>query len=481
MQFHLFVIFKGYTRIVYKCDNNWEEYILKKLTFTILLGALMVVILASCAGGQSPNSQVPSASPTTAEAVVTTAPTTQASATAEVPATGSDPTATQPAVSGAAPAAAGALRFELIPDQSEARYRVREQLVNVDLPNDAIGATKQVSGSLVVNPDGTFDPAASRFEVDLSTLQSDRSQRDNFVRRNVLQTDQYPKAVFVPTKVEGLTFPLPDSGQFNFKLTGDLTIRDVTKEVTWDVTGSLENGQAKGLAKTEFNFATFNLNQPRVPIVLSIEDHITLELDGTFSRVGDSAAAPAGNTDAPAASAATPAGNTAATAAVPVTGLQCSAPAEATPPMTEGPYYKAGAPERTSLIEPGMTGTKLVLTGYVLTPDCQPVPNALVDFWQADAQGSYDNTAYRLRGQQHTDASGMYRLETVIPGLYPGRTEHIHVKVQAPNGPVLTSQLFFPDVSQNQSDRIFDQRLLLNIHSQGDPVQATYNFIVPLQ
>jgi protocatechuate 3,4-dioxygenase beta subunit len=145
--------------------------------------------------------------------------------------------------------------------------------------------------------------------------------------------------------------------------------------------------------------------------------------------------------------------------------------------MTEGPYFKAGSPERADLSQ-GLPGTKLTLTGYVLTADCQPVPGALVDFWQADSQGQYDNSGYTLRGHQQTDSSGRYQLITVVPGLYPGRTEHIHVKVQAPGGPVLTTQLFFPGVAQNQQDSIFDQSLLINVQSTGAAMAATYNFII---
>jgi protocatechuate 3,4-dioxygenase beta subunit len=115
----------------------------------------------------------------------------------------------------------------------------------------------------------------------------------------------------------------------------------------------------------------------------------------------------------------------------------------------------------------------------VLTADCKPVAHALLDFWQANAQGQYDNSGYTLRGHLFTDASGRYQVETVVPGLYPGRTEHIHVKVQAPNGPVLTTQLFFPGVQQNQSDGIFDQRLLLtSVEQTNSGISATYNFVV---
>ena len=157
---------------------------------------------------------------------------------------------------------------------------------------------------------------------------------------------------------------------------------------------------------------------------------------------------------------------------------ECTSPAALTPAVTEGPYFKANSPERASLIEAGVTGTQLTLTGYVLTTDCKPVAHALLDFWQANAQGQYDNTGFTLRGHQFTDENGRYQLDTVVPGLYPGRTEHIHVKVQAPNGPVLTTQLFFPGVTDNQSDQIFDPGLLINIQDNSDKMQATFNFIV---
>jgi len=98
----------------------------------------------------------------------------------------------------------------------------------------------------------------------------------------VLNTDQYPSAVFVPSEVSGLPSPLPQSGDVSFKLTGNLTIKDVTKPVTWDVKGSVSNGKATGTATTTFKFEDFNLTQPKVPVVLSIEDHITLEADVTL-------------------------------------------------------------------------------------------------------------------------------------------------------------------------------------------------------
>jgi hypothetical protein len=90
---------------------------------------------------------------------------------------------------------------------------------------------------------------------------------------------------------------------------------------------------------------------------------------------------------------------------------------DATLAQTEGPYYTPNTPERTSLLESGMAGVRLVVSGQVLTTDCRPVARALLDFWQADDAGQYDNAGYRLRGHQFADDQGRYSLETVVPGL----------------------------------------------------------------
>ena len=132
-----------------------------------------------------------------------------------------------------------------------------------------------------------------------------------------------------------------------------------------------------------------------------------------------------------------------------------------TPELTEGPYFTPNSPKRKSILPAGAVGTRLTLTGRVLTTAGKPIPNALIDFWQADARGAYDNSGYRFRGHQFTNAKGQYSLLTVVPGLYPGRTKHIHVKVQAPHEPVLTTQLFFPGVARNGSDGIFTSECLV--------------------
>ena len=111
--------------------------------------------------------------------------------------------------------------------------------------------------------------------------------------------------------------------------------------------------------------------------------------------------------------------------------IVCS-PGTSTPSQTESPFYKPGSPERTSLRNQAFAGTPLTVSGYVLSTTCQPIARAWLDFWQADSKGNYDNTGFRLRGHQYTGNYGRYTLKTILPGEYPGRTRHIHVKVQAP-------------------------------------------------
>lgn len=151
-----------------------------------------------------------------------------------------------------------------------------------------------------------------------------------------------------------------------------------------------------------------------------------------------------------------------------------------TPDNPEGPFYTPDTPERANLVEAGMPGEVLVLTGYVLGPDCAPIPGAWLDFWHADAQGQYDNSGYRLRGHQFTDASGRYRLETIFPGLYPGRTRHIHVKVMAPSGPVLTTQIYFPAEPQNASDGLYRPELEVRLVPGSGTREAAFDFVVPV-
>ena len=151
------------------------------------------------------------------------------------------------------------------------------------MPGDAVGKTSDISGQIVGKTDGSILAADSKFVVNLTTLQSDQSMRDGFIQRSVLNTGQFPNATFVPTSATGLPTTLPPTGEVSFQLTGDLTIRDVTKAVTWDATCQPTSAtQGTCHARTTFTFADFKLEQPRVPRVLSIADDIILEVDVTL-------------------------------------------------------------------------------------------------------------------------------------------------------------------------------------------------------
>ena len=146
-----------------------------------------------------------------------------------------------------------------------------------------------------------------------------------------------------------------------------------------------------------------------------------------------------------------------------------------TPRQTEGPFFTPNSPKRISLLEPGSKGPRIVVTGTVLTPQCKPVANALLDFWHSDEEGAYDNRGFRYRGHQHADAQGRFRLETIVPAEYPGRTRHIHVKVQAPGKRILTTQLYFPGDPGNTRDGLYRPQLEMK-KLKGE--EASFDFVV---
>lgn len=187
-----------------------------------------------------------------------------------------------------------------------------------------------------------------------------------------------------------------------------------------------------------------------------------------------------------------------AAAALPVASLftSCQSPRRRTDDdgpaptveQTEGPFYRLMSPARPTLREDGMTGTPLVLSGRVVDRRGKPLANALLDFWQCDEKGIYDTRGFRLRGHQMTDGDGRYRLDTIVPGLYPGRTRHVHVKLQPSGDDVpatptmlnLTTQVYFPDEARNDKDDIFDPSLLVAMDRDGERQIARYDFVLDL-
>jgi protocatechuate 3,4-dioxygenase beta subunit len=160
----------------------------------------------------------------------------------------------------------------------------------------------------------------------------------------------------------------------------------------------------------------------------------------------------------------------------------------------EGPYYRPGAPMRTDLVDPGMPGVHLALSGRVVSArDCTPLADALLDFWQADTDGHYDNdghinplppTLFILRGQQYADADGNYSLRTIVPGHYLNgaqyRPAHIHVKVSAPGFVLLTTQLYFAGDPYNAIDPFIKPSLIMAVADASDGKSVHFDFaLVP--
>jgi polyisoprenoid-binding protein YceI len=166
-----------------------------------------------------------------------------------------------------------------IVEGSLARYLVKEQLAKLNFPNDAIGETTDIAGSIMFDMNGSVNSEHSVIRIGLASLKSDESRRDRYVRTTTLQTDKFPYALINVVKLEGLPWPLPPSGTFAFDMETEATIHGQTKPLNWSVMGRVDDGEFQGSAKTAFSFETFEIEKPQLYFILSVEDNIRLELD----------------------------------------------------------------------------------------------------------------------------------------------------------------------------------------------------------
>jgi polyisoprenoid-binding protein YceI len=178
----------------------------------------------------------------------------------------------------AAATASSAVRYVVAPDGNEARYRVREQLMHHDLPNDAVGKTSGVTGGISLSASGAIDTALSRITIDVTSLKSDQERRDGYIQHRTLETSQFPTVTFVPLSMSGAKLPLADAEQ-SFDVAGMLTVHGVTKPTVWHVKAKSSGNDVTGSGWTQFTFADIQLAQPHVPILLSVADTIKLEYD----------------------------------------------------------------------------------------------------------------------------------------------------------------------------------------------------------
>lgn len=234
---------------------------LSRRTVGLLAAAIACAAAASDAAAQATKKVVSSRSSTTAK--------TKAAAEAKA---------------AAAKVAATPMRFVIGPTGNEARYRVREQLMGANLPNDAIGKTPDITGTILAYPDGRIVKDSSRIVVNLKNLKSDKDRRDGFLQRRTLETEKYPTVELVPTSIRGFNGTLPASGTATFELLGDLTVHGVSKPTVWQVTARAEGADVAGTATTAFTFKDIGLDQPKVPVVLSVADTIKLEYDFRMVR-----------------------------------------------------------------------------------------------------------------------------------------------------------------------------------------------------
>jgi polyisoprenoid-binding protein YceI len=184
-----------------------------------------------------------------------------------------------PAMAAAAPAGPPTAVKLDIAEGSTASYRVQEQLAGINFPSEAVGTSTALTGTIFLKPDGSIDSNQSKLSFDLRTLKSDQDMRDGYIQKRTLETDKFPTADFVATKIQGVPTPLPLMGQAGVQLTGNMTMHGVTKEITWNgIVTFAKDGSVAGRATTDFVFSTFNYTKPTLARLLSVDDKIQLEL-----------------------------------------------------------------------------------------------------------------------------------------------------------------------------------------------------------
>ena len=147
----------------------------------------------------------------------------------------------------AAARTAAPIRFVIAPAGNEARYRVQEVLMGATLPNDAVGVTKSVSGTILAYPDGRVVKDSSKIVIRLDSLKSDKDRRDGFLRRRTLETEKFPTVELIPTEIRGFNGKLPVSGTATFQLLGDLVLKGVSHPTVWNVTARAEGNDVAGV------------------------------------------------------------------------------------------------------------------------------------------------------------------------------------------------------------------------------------------
>ncbi len=228
--------------------------------------------------------QIPTEMPTATGVAAAPAPTTAPTESSPEPtAVPQQPQAapTQSAVEPQqAPAAspAGPVVYQIVQAESQVRFNIYELLRGS--PKDVIGASNQVAGQVAVDPNDLSTAQIGEILINARTLATDDDRRNQAIRNRILFTDQYEFITFKPAQINGLSGSGAPGQSYSFQVAGDLTIRDVTKPVVFDVTLTAESAERLvGTAKSSIQRADFNLVVPNVPFVANVGEAVALEID----------------------------------------------------------------------------------------------------------------------------------------------------------------------------------------------------------
>lgn len=236
----------------------------------IAVGALVIVgayvIFPLAAHGKLPGQKQPTAIPVTPFANVS--PTAPASAVV---------VAATPATTASAAAGTTTTTYAVNADQSQAKVTVNEKLAFLPSNSDAVLTTNAIKGQIVLGADGKPSDA-SKIQVDIRTLKSDQTMRDNYIQQTTLQSEQFPLAEFVVTGVDGWNGPLQNGQQSTFKLLGTMTMHGVSKPVAFDTTATMNGGTLTGTATTAFTFEDFGMTPANKANIVTVVDKINLQM-----------------------------------------------------------------------------------------------------------------------------------------------------------------------------------------------------------
>ena len=184
-----------------------------------------------------------------------------------------------------APDPAGLAAFQIDPTASEARF-VIDEILNGS-PNTVVGATREIQGEIRVDPEEPILSVVGPISIDAESFVTDNGFRNRAIHRFILEANNFPAITFVSTALEGLPSPASVEQTYTFRLTGDLTIRDTTRSVTFEVTLTVQSAdRLSGSATATIERSEFGLSIPSVPQVAEVSNEVILELDFAAVRTG---------------------------------------------------------------------------------------------------------------------------------------------------------------------------------------------------